>query len=57
MVALPVLMTAIVWLAAAGVRVERRIEPARCAAGEPVRLRAWACAGGPPVSASTVSST
>ena len=39
MVALPVLMTAIVWLAAAGVRVERRIEPARCVAGAPVRLR------------------
>lgn len=40
MVALPVLMTAIVWLAASGVRVERRIEPARCTAGATVRLRA-----------------
>lgn len=38
MVALPVLVNALVWLVAAGMRVERRIEPARCVAGSPVRL-------------------
>ena len=46
LVALPVLMTAIVWLTAVGMRVERRIEPARCVTGSPVRLtvavRGWA---------------
>ena len=40
MVALPVIVTGLVWLAAAGLRVERRIEPARVAAGAPVRVRA-----------------
>lgn len=39
MVALPVMVNALVWLVAAGMRVERRIEPARCVAGSPVRLR------------------
>ena len=46
MVALPVLVTALVALAARGVRVERRIEPPRCVAGSPVRVsvavRGWA---------------
>ncbi len=46
MVALPVLVTALVALAARGVSVERRIEPARCTAGAPVRVsvavRGWA---------------
>lgn len=46
MVALPVLVNVVVWVVAAGVRVERRIEPARCVAGAPVRLtvtvRGWA---------------
>ena len=40
MVALPVLVTALVWLAAAGTRVERRVEPARCVAGSAVAVRA-----------------
>lgn len=38
MVALPVLMTGIVWLAAAGVTVERAIRPARCVAGSEARV-------------------
>jgi uncharacterized protein (DUF58 family) len=46
MVALPVLVNALVWAVAAGMRVERRIEPARCVAGSPVRVsvavRGWA---------------
>ena len=40
MIALPVLVTALVWLAAAGLRVERRIEPGRAAwRATPVRVR------------------
>lgn len=39
MVALPVLVTALVWAAAAGLRLERRIEPARCRAGDAVVVR------------------
>lgn len=46
LVALPVLVTALVWLAGAGMRVERRITPARCVAGTPVevsvRVSGWA---------------
>jgi uncharacterized protein (DUF58 family) len=46
LVALPVIVTVLVWAASAGLRVERRVEPARCAAGEPVAvrvsLRGWA---------------
>jgi uncharacterized protein (DUF58 family) len=38
LVALPALVTALVWLAGAGMRVERRIEPTRCVAGSPVRV-------------------
>jgi uncharacterized protein (DUF58 family) len=40
LIALPVLATAAVWLALAGLRVERRVVPARCRAGEPVRVAA-----------------
>lgn len=39
MVALPALVTALVWAAAAGLRLERRIEPARCRAGDAVVVR------------------
>ena len=39
MVALPVLVNLLVWMVASGVSVERRIEPTRCVAGSPVRLR------------------
>ena len=46
LVALPVIVTALVWAVAAGMRVERRVEPARCAAGDQVAvsvaLRGWA---------------
>lgn len=38
LVALPVLVGVLVWLAGAGMRVERRIDPARCVAGSPVRV-------------------
>ncbi len=40
MIALPVLATAAVWLALSGLRLERRIDPARCRAGEEVRVAA-----------------
>lgn len=39
LVALPVLIGGLVWLAAAGMRVDRRIDPARCVAGAPVSVR------------------
>ncbi len=39
LVALPLLVSGLVWLAGVGMRVERRIEPARCVAGAPVRVR------------------
>ncbi len=39
LVALPILVGALVWLAAVGMSVERRIEPARCVVGESVRVR------------------
>jgi uncharacterized protein (DUF58 family) len=38
LVALPALVSALVWLVAGGIHPERRIEPARCAAGAPVRV-------------------
>ncbi len=40
MVALPVLVTAAVWAAAAGVRVDRRLDPERCRAGDEVTVTA-----------------
>lgn len=50
LLALPVLVSAAVWLAAAGLRVERRVTPARCSAGEEVRvavrLEGWAARAG-----------
>ena len=50
LIALPVMMTALVWAAAAGLRVERSVDPARCAAGDPVAvrvaLRGWAARAG-----------
>jgi uncharacterized protein (DUF58 family) len=39
LVALPVLVTALVWAAAGGLRVHRRISPARCRAGDEVEVR------------------
>jgi len=39
LIALPALVTALVWAAAAGLRLTRRIEPPRCRAGEPVAVR------------------
>lgn len=39
LVALPILVTALVWAAAAGLRVHRRISPARCRAGDAVEVR------------------
>lgn len=47
LVALPVIVTALVWVASTGIRMERRVDPARCRAGDPVAvrvaLRGWAC--------------
>lgn len=46
LIALPVMVTVVVWAAAVGLRVERRVEPGRCVAGDPVAvrvtLRGWA---------------
>lgn len=38
LIALPLLVSALVWVAGAGMRLERRIEPARCVAGSAVHL-------------------
>jgi uncharacterized protein (DUF58 family) len=38
LIALPLLVTALVWAGAAGIRPERRIAPARARAGDPVRV-------------------
>jgi uncharacterized protein (DUF58 family) len=38
LIALPVLVTALVWAAAAGLDVRRRVEPARLTAGEPLTI-------------------
>jgi len=50
LVALPVLVTALVWAVAPGVRLERRVAPGRCRAGDPVRvtltLSGWAARAG-----------
>ncbi|MGD9571537.1 MAG: DUF58 domain-containing protein [Thermoleophilia bacterium] len=50
MLALPVLVTAAVWAAASGMRVRRRLDPARCRAGEEVTvttsLAGWAVRAG-----------
>jgi uncharacterized protein (DUF58 family) len=47
LVALPVIVTALVWIASTGIRMERRVDPTRCRAGDPVTvrvvLRGWAC--------------
>jgi uncharacterized protein (DUF58 family) len=40
LLALPVLATVVVWVAAAGLRVERRLAPARCPAGDEVHVTA-----------------
>ena len=41
------IVTALVWVASTGIRMERRVDPARCRAGDPVAvrvaLRGWAC--------------
>ena len=39
LVALPVLVTALVWAAAGGLRVDRRVSPARCRASDEVEVR------------------
>jgi uncharacterized protein (DUF58 family) len=39
LLALPVLVTALVWAAVAGLRVHRRIRPSRCRAGDEVEVR------------------
>jgi uncharacterized protein (DUF58 family) len=46
LMALPVLVSALVWAAGSGLRLERRIEPARCRSGDPVVVR-LAVAGWP----------
>lgn len=50
LVALPLLVTALVWTVAPGLRLERRIAPARCRAGDPVRVTlavsGWAARAG-----------
>jgi uncharacterized protein (DUF58 family) len=39
LIALPALVTVVVWVAAAGLDVRRRVEPARLTAGEPLTVR------------------
>lgn len=50
LLALPVLVTTVVWLAASGLRLERRLSPSRCRAGDrvevSVRRLGWAARAG-----------